>query len=137
MTKIEKLSAIDAKKLIEGIEFDEIGQRTMDFCLLMSVTIWAGYVDNKLVGLWGVIPPTLMSSQAYLWLYTTDYLKEHQFVFIRHSQLVIEEVLKEYPSIVGHVLIGANKSIRWLKWLGAKFSHPQGKLIPFRIERHG
>jgi len=137
MTRIDKLSPSEAAKMLEGIAFSEVEQKTMDFCLLMSTTIWGGYIEDKLICIWGVIPPTLMSYQAYLWLYTTDHLKEHQFIFVRHSQLVIEQVLKEYPSIVGHVVIGADKSIRWLKWLGAKFSEPQGKLIPFRIKRHG
>ena len=45
--------------------------------------------------------------------------------------------LRQYPSVVGHAIIGSTKSIRWLKWLGAKFGAPQGTAIPFRITRHG
>lgn len=137
MTEIKKISNYQAKELIRGIELDESGEKTMDFCLLMSTVIWAGFIDRRLACIWGVIPPTLMSSQAYLWLYTTDVIKGHEFILVRHSQLVIEEILEEYPSIVGHALMGADKSIRWLKWLGAKFGDPQGTGIPFRITRHG
>jgi hypothetical protein len=137
MTKIKKVSASEAKSLIRDIAFDENGLKTMDFCLLMSTTIWAGFIDDELACIWGVIPPTLMSTQAYLWLYTTDVIEEHQFVLVRHSQMVVEEILKEYPSIVGHATLGSGKSIRWLKWLGAKFGPPMGTGIPFRITRHG
>jgi hypothetical protein len=126
-----------AKRIIEGLDFTPIEGKTMDFCLLMSSYIWAGHIDNKLACIWGVIPPTLMSEQAYLWLYTTDVIKEHQFTLVRHSQLVIDEILKEYSSLVGHVIMGHDKSMRWLKWLGAKFGEPQGTGIPFRITRHG
>lgn len=137
MTEIKKVSAVQARELVREIVFDEQGEKTMDFCLLMSTCIWAGFIDGKLACIWGVIPPTLMSNQAYLWLYTTDVIKEHQFVLVRHSQMVIEEILEEYPSIVGHAIIGSTKSIRWLKWLGAKFGTPQGTGLPFRITRHG
>jgi hypothetical protein len=137
MTKIEQVTGPRARELIRAIQFDSYGQKTMDFCFGMSTFIWAGFVDDILACIWGVIPPTMMSNQAYLWLYTTDVVKEHQFLLVRHSQRVIEELLKEYPSIVGHVIVGSDKSFRWLKWLGAKFGEPQGTAVPFRISRHG
>lgn len=137
MTEIEQISVQEANRLVKTINFDEYSKKTMDFCLLMSTAIWAGFIDGELACIWGVIPPTLMSNQAYLWLYTTDVIKEHQFVLIRHSQRVMEEILKEYSSVVGHAIIGSDKSIRWLKWLGAKFGPPQGEALPFRITRHG
>jgi len=137
MTRIEKLSAPEARRLIRDIVLDSDGEKTMDFCLLMSTVIWAGFIDDELACIWGVIPPTLMSSQAYLWLYTTDVIKGHEFILVRHSQMVIKQILEEYPSIVGHAIIGSSKSIRWLKWLGAKFGPPQGTGVPFRITRNG
>lgn len=137
MTEIKKVSASEARRLINGIVLDATGERTMDFCLMMSTVIWAGFINGGLACIWGVIPPTLMSDRAYLWLYTTDLIKEHQFTLVRHSQLVMEEILSEYPTVVGHAIIGSDKSIRWLKWLGAKFGPPQGTAIPFRITRNG
>src|SRR5262245_24568769 len=135
MTRIEKLNASGAKAVIRRINFGPTEWKTMDFFLSMSTEIWAGYIDDELACIWGVVPPSLMSFQAYLWLYTTDVIKEHQFVLVRHSQMVIEELLKDYTSIVGHAIVGSDKSIRWLKWLGAKFGEPQGSGIPFRISR--
>src|SRR5262245_20249668 len=135
MTRIEQINAVEAQRLVRGLEFNQAEEKTMDFCLLMSTFMWAGFIDNKLTCIWGVIPPTLMSDQAYLWLYTTDVIKEHQFTLVRHSQLVMQEILDQYPSVVGHAAIGANKSIRWLKWLGARFGSPQGTQVPFRISR--
>lgn len=137
MTIVERVDADVAKGLIKSMMLSEQDDRTMEFCLKMSVVIWAGFIDGGLACIWGIIPPTLMSYQAYLWLYTTDLIKEHQFILVRHSQIAIEEILKEYPSIVGHAIMGSDKSIRWLRWLGARFGEPQGAAIPFRIERHG
>jgi hypothetical protein len=137
MTRIKEVTAPEARGLLTGVDFDEIGRKTMEFCLLMSTHIWAGFINDKLACIWGVIPPSLMSDQAYLWLYTTDVIKGHEFLLVRHSQMVIEDVLDQYPSIVGHAIIGSDKSIRWLKWLGAKFGPPQGVALPFRITRNG
>lgn len=134
MTRIEKVTTQEAKEWVKKLVLDTREEAAMDYCLLMSVVIWTGLIDGQLACIWGVIPPTLMSTQAYLWLYTTDIIKEHQFTLVRHSQLVIEEILKDYPSIVGHATMGSSKSIRWLKWLGAKFGEPQGTMIPFRIK---
>lgn len=102
-----------------------------------SSMVWAGQCDGELLCVWGLIPPTLLSDQAYLWLHTTDAVEGHEFVFVRRSQIEIKKMLEEYPRIVGHCLAGADRSIRWLKWLGAKFEDPMGRMVPFVIERTG
>ena len=107
----------------------------MDQCMLLSETLWIGMVDKKFACVWGIIPPTLMSTRAYLWLYTTELIKEHQFVFVRHSQRAIELILQDYECIIGHCLVDAEHSKRWLKWLGAEFGHPDGRKIPFVIRK--
>jgi len=136
MTRIEKLTAFKAKRIADEVTFG-IEAKTLNYLLMMSTFMWACYVDDELLCMWGVVPPSLMSDRAYLWMYHTDLMKEHSFVLVRHSQLVIEEILKEYPVIVGSVVLGATKSMRWLKWLGAEFGYPQGTLVPFVIRKRG
>lgn len=104
-----------------------------------AATLWEGKIDGKTVCVWGMVPPTLLSDQAYIWLFTHDELvREHQFVFVRRSQRMIEQMLEEYPRIVGHCLVDSQRSIRWLKWLGATFGPPTGMLVPFEIrKKHG
>ena len=119
---------------IHGI-LTEQEEETMNKCIMLSETLWIGTVDGELACMWGVVPPTLMSSQAYLWLHTTPLVQEHQFAFVRHSQRAIEELLKEYELILGDCLVGADQSIRWLKWLGAQFLDPVGMKIPFFIKK--
>lgn len=98
-----------------------------------SDMVWAGMRDETICGFWGIIFPTLLSNRAYMWLHTTDALKGQEFVFVRHSQMFIKELLVEYPLIVGHCLAGEPKSQRWLEWLGAEFQYPEGKFVPFEI----
>jgi hypothetical protein len=94
---------------------------------------WAGVIEGEVVCIYGIIPPTLASDNAYFWLYTTPALKGNEFLFIRHSQRAVEELLKLYPKIVGHATPGATRSIRWLRWLGAVFKETNDGLIPFSI----
>jgi hypothetical protein len=108
-------------------------EKIMQQCLHRSVEIRYGFIDGEIACAWGLIPPTILSSVAYLWLLTTDVVAEHKFLFIRHSQRYIEEALKEFPIIVGDAIVGNDPAIRWLKWLGAEFLQPDGQRIPFVI----
>ena len=119
----------------EGINLSEIEKRMFDRYLLATSSVWVGMVDGKLVCTWGLIPPTLMSEAAYLWLYTTENVKSHEFLFIRHSQRMVEKMLEEYPALTGHTTVGWDQTIRWLRWLGAEIGEPQGKLLPFVIRK--
>ena len=104
-------------------------------CILRSRPVWRGYVDDALVGIWGLIPPTLISDQAYLWLYATEALKGNEFLFVRHSQIEVRKMLKDYSLIHGHAMVENTRGIRWLRWLGAEFSEPIGCALPFVIRR--
>lgn len=110
-----------------------INQETMQRAMMNSSRVWVGTIGDKIVASWGLIPPTLLSERAYLWLYTTKHFNGHEFVFIRHSQRAVRAMLEEFPTIVGHGAVGADKSLRWLYWLGAEFSEPQGDFLPFTI----
>lgn len=101
--------------------------------IFRSIEIRYGYIDGDLACVWGLIPPTLLSSTAYLWLLTTEIVAEHKFLFVRHSQRYVKEALRIYPEIVGDAIVGNLSAIRWLRWLGAEFSEPVFGRIPFVI----
>lgn len=136
MTEIEKINEIEAKEALKYLDLSLGDKTAMEVCFTISSMIWRGRIDGKLACIWGLIPRTILSHQAYLWLYTTDVIAGHQFIFVRHSQLVMEKMLEEYSPIVGHAMVGNHRSICWLKWLGAEFGHPQGLGLPFKIMRH-
>jgi hypothetical protein len=136
LVEIRRIGPDEAARLTRNMVLDDTGEKTMEFCLLMSTIIWAGFIRGELACIWGVIPPSLMSHQAYAWLNTTEVLKGHEFIFVRHSQLIFDEILEEYQAVVGHVIVGSDKAYRWLRWLGAEFGPPQGMVVPYRITRH-
>ena len=131
---IKRLTPVEVVEWVfaNGLENDDsVWQR----CIAASGTIWMGTYDDKPACVLGLIPPTLLSSQAYLWLYTTDVIKGHEFLFVRYSQIMVDAMLEEYDEIVGHTRIAETRSIRWLKWLGAKFGKPNGLYAPFVIRK--
>lgn len=110
-------------------------QETMHRSLCNSSRVWMGFDDDKIIALWGLIPPTLMSDVAYLWLFTTPNLHGHTFMFIRHSQRAVQQMLQEFPTIVGHAACTNHRGMQWLRWLGAEFGDPiNDKVIPFTIK---
>lgn len=134
--QVEPLDRHQTRDLILSVRggiLTDIESKTLDACLGFATHLWVGRINDKVVCAWGLVPPTLLADEAYLWLYSTPAVADHKFLFVRYSQRVIEEMLKLYPTIVGVTAIGAGDSIRWLKWLGAKFGEPVGKYIPFRI----
>lgn len=110
-------------------------RRAFDACLALTTALWSGYINDRLVAVWGLVPPTILSDRAYLWLFCTEEVEEHTFIFVRYSQLVIENLLTEWPTIVGHVLMTNDRAYRWLKWLGADFGPPVDGIIPFVIRK--
>lgn len=96
-----------------------------------SATYWTARVDGELGAVWGLVPPTILSDTAYLWLLTTKASVGHEFLLARYSKLWIERMQKIYPNICGHCF--DPKAQRWLKWLGAKVE-PSGE---FWIQHYG
>lgn len=135
---VVRVDSVDAWGLIfqpHLAMLSEIEQETMHRAIRNSTRIWVGMDGDNLVAMWGLIPPSLMSETAYLWLFTTEHLREHVFSFIRQSQRAVEEMLIYYPVIVGHTMSANRRAIQWLRWLGAEFGDPiNGKVIPFTIK---
>lgn len=123
-------------KMINGL-FGPILSQTdcaaFDYCQVLGA-VYAGFVDGEFICCWGLIPPTFLSNQAYLWMWAPEPIK-HQLVFIRRSQIQVAKMLERYERIVGHCQTKAKSSQRWLRWLGAEFDTPDGGVMAFTIRR--
>ena len=137
MIQIQEAPSYMAKEIIANSEFAEVSgaETTLKECLFRSRERWLGMVDGEVACMWGLVPQTLLSNQAYLWLITTDIALEHKFLLVRYSQLFIEGALKHYSIITGHCEAGNYSARRWLKWLGAEFGESDGKKVTFVIKR--
>ena len=70
-------------------------------CIFTSAYAFTGWVDDEVACIVGIISPTVLSNQAYLWLHCTPLVEQHKFLFVRYSQRWLEIALKEYPVITG------------------------------------
>ncbi len=104
-----------------------------DYCQTLG-EVYTGFVDGELICCWGLIPPSFLSNQAYLWMWAPNPMK-HQFVFIRQSQLQVQKMLKYYEQIIGDCEEANESAQRWLRWLGAEFGRPRNGLVHFTIRR--
>lgn len=122
------------RQLISSANRDSVDElNEIDRCLAITTQLYAGLLQEELICAWGLIPPTLMSDQAYLWLYTTPKVAEHTFLFVRKSQIAVQAMLEDFPRITGHTAVENRQAIRWLKWLGASFGEAEGGYMPFVI----
>lgn len=137
MISVVKNQGQDIKALIMRSPVAEIPEALdiMNEWMYRSAEIYYGLVDGQPACIWGFIQPTVLSDCAYLWLLTTDIVAQHKFLLVRHSQMFIEEALKTWPKIIGNCAIDDAKAVRWIKWLGGRFGEPDGKWLPFSIQK--
>lgn len=107
-------------------------------CLRSSMYTWEGRLNGRIVAVWGLMPSSLISDRAYLWLFTSEEAEAHKFLLVRHSQLMMEEMLSKFPAIYGHCKRVDKRAIQWIKWLGGKFLPSSDRFVQFEIrKRHG
>lgn len=106
--------------------------------MTMSDKTYVGVVDGQIVCVWGVMRQSLLSDRGYLWLLVAPAAEDHKFLIVRYSQRIVENLLNRYKSLVGECVITDKRAQKWMRLLGAQFGYPEGKTIPFQIERkHG
>lgn len=104
-------------------------------CMERSIKVCCGWYDDNPACIWGLIPPTVLSDRAYLWLVTSNIVFEHKFLFIRYSQRYVEEMLSVYSLLYGEVAVKNKAAKKWLGWLKAEFGEPSKGFYPFVIRR--
>lgn len=136
---IHRASLKNVRDLCASVDMAENDCDTMERWYFASVSNWAGFWNGEIACVYGVMSPSLMSDEAYLWLLTNDIVRDHAFTFVRHSQIVVRELLKEYNVVHGHVHRGQINSIQWLEWLGVRLRRHEAvnDLIPFDFKRSG
>ena len=137
MIRVNGCEELNIQDLLDRSPVGQVpmARETLEKCMSISIGIRCGMLDDKVACMWGLIPPTILSTRAYLWLLTTDIVAEHKFLFVRHSQRYVEEMLELYPEIYGDVLADNAAAKRWLRWLGAKINPPNGKISTFVIRK--
>ena len=85
--------------------------------------------NGKPIAMFGVAPNSLSGDETTIWLVGTPKIEKVQRAFGKHSKDFIEKMLKIYPILSNYVDVTNKKTIKWLKWCGAKF----GSAVPYGI----
>ena len=120
---------------MKGGVLDDKDALALAACTSNASHTWVCTIDGLAVAVWGLVPPTILADRAYLWLFATAGVDAHKFMFVRRSQVVLEQMKRLYPHIYGVCSIDDRRAIRWIKWLGGQFSQPGSLpgLVPFEI----
>lgn len=123
------------KEVLERSSYagDEANAEAVRTFYRRSAFAWVGLVDEQAACAYGLIAPSLINEVAYLWLLTNSLVDQHQFAFVRHSQIETRKMLLMFPRIIGHVVEGEERSKRWLKWLGVRLGKRENGFIEFEL----
>src|SRR3974377_2412318 len=117
---IEPITCEEVKALFSQDELSNLDKRCLVRCANSATPLLAGIVDGEVVCIIGMIPPTIIADYAYLWMNVTDKLAGNEFIFVRHSQMAIEEALKRYKYVVGHCELHNKYARKGLKGVAPK-----------------
>lgn len=127
----------DIDNLIRRSHVSEVPDARIKLIAFMAASdeVWTGLWKGDIACMFGIISPSLLSDKAYIWMLWTDLVEKHKFVFVRHSQMWLEDLQDRYPIVYGHVECSRPRAKAWLQWLGAKFGSPDEGCIPFEIRK--
>ena len=77
----------------------------------------------------GITAPCLMGNEAVIWMLSSDKINDIGVRFIRNNRRYIDYFLTYYKRLVNYVHVDNTSSIKWLKYLGARFDEP----LPYGI----
>lgn len=108
---------------IYSLDFNQFRDRVtapeaLSAAKLSSDLIVAMYNSRPLCFL-GLIPKTMISDSAYIWMITTLHGYTHSLIIARHAKEMLGQLQTKYSVLFGHCF--EVKSKRWLKSLGAEF----------------
>ena len=89
-----------------------------------SAFAWTAIVNGQPEVMFGVGDVNVLTGAGSPWLLGTDAVEKHYVAFLRLSVDFRAQLLERYSVLTNIVHDGNRASIRWLRWLGFKFSDP-------------
>ena len=80
--------------------------------------------DNTILCIFGLSSVTHSEYGRAVWFLGTKEMDKYSREFVYYSKIIISEMLKNNERLYNYISVHNDKSIRWLKRLGASFSEP-------------
>lgn len=91
--------------------------------VLQSEEAYTGWRDG-ILGIIGVVPPSLLGDTAQPWMLTTNQLTKSPRVILKFTKPFIKRWLERYPRLVNYVDAEYTAALRWAKWSGFTIHEP-------------
>ena len=130
--KLTRHNISEINYLVENLrqaDYEEIlaaGHSNIYLNIYMSVDnsiCYAAKADETLRCIFGVTKP-MPDGARVVWLLGTDTLDKHTRIFFFLFKFIADNWIKKYGTLFNHVHGKNKKSLRWLRYLGAKFYAP-------------
>ncbi len=86
---------------------------------------WAGFIDNELSFLFGIVAPNALDVVGAPWFMASDRVYRNKIMFLRRTRHIAGWMLNLYPTLEGYVDPRHKFSVIWLKWLGFVMDEPR------------
>ncbi|MGJ5032266.1 phage protein Gp13 family protein [Bradyrhizobium sp. HKCCYLS2038] len=94
------------------------------FSLRRSAAAWTALIDGRPEVMFGVADLNILAGIGAPWLLGTDAVERHNRQFLRRSVRWRDQLLQRYSVLRNFVDDRNTTSVRWLRWLGFRFSEP-------------
>lgn len=96
----------------------------LSYSFRMSRECWAVVIDGKPEVIFGVGDLNILGGVGSPWLLGSDAVWDHRREFMRQSREWLAQLFARYSVLRNVVDCRNSASIRWLGWLGFRFSQP-------------
>ena len=100
-------------------------ERELMLCYAMSCVCRTLTLEGKPIAMFGLIPDFEDAKRAMIFFLGSQDIELVKKTFLEFCTLFIDGALTIFPTIYNFVDARYEKSLRWLKWLGAKVDEPR------------
>lgn len=92
--------------------------------LTVSTLAWAGLRDGRVVCIFGIATPSILSGEGVPWMVGSEELDHCAYAFLRRSRMVVGHMLTLCEHLENYVDSRNTRAVRWLRWLGFQIHEP-------------
>ena len=118
----------DAAEIRQGLNQEPL--EAMTAALDQSYLARTAFYDIEPLAMYGLSPFSVLGGSAQIWMFSTTGIDRHRFAFARASKGALAEIFAHCRLATNIVALDDALVVKWLGWLGAKFS-------PDEHERNG
>lgn len=86
-----------------------------------SAFTWTFMCNGKPCAVFGLVPDSLLSSKACIWLLGTDQINRCKLSYFKACRRMVARILQHYPVLYNYVDAEYKAAHKWLEALGAEF----------------